>query len=364
MIDVNDKKVIQFFSSIHESAVKKMAQIQQKNSETNEDIIRVNRLFKLLCLDSALAPYQYAEQMNEIYEYDLRGNDIVQIFRNRRISFQEKRKELLKWAHELADAFGKALNNGKKEDFQRFLEKREDKVLNEQGEHYKIQERVGCMMIFAQYENIDINEDIKLVEQMGNIYARYFLYDISDALAEYCGAQKKPSSKKTVDNKANAEEYTYRIERLESELERTDMMLKDLQVEFEERIEESKTKELAEFFSRLNSEKYGCILDELLNVKKGVNLLKKNHYEIPPEIGGLLIMTQKLIQFVRDSNINPIMKLHEEKIVKFSDIESCDYEGTPFNSNDDEKIIKVISPGWIYTEKGLQIARPKVKEII
>ena len=38
-------------------------------------------------------------------------------------------------------------------------------------------------------------------------------------------------------------------------------------------------------------EKYGYILDELLVVRKGIDELRKQNYELPVEINGLLIMT-------------------------------------------------------------------------
>ena len=366
MIDVNDKKIIQLFSAIHESAVKQVSQIQNQDKDLNDDILYTNRLFKMLCSDSTLEPRMYAEKMNTTYDYDLRGYNIITTFRKRHVSNPKKRQELFTWADELASMFGKALESGDEKFYQQFADKMEQNVLSDKGEPYRVQHRLGCLMLFTKYQNIDINHDSKLVEQLGDAYARYFLYDIRDALKAYCGMAKKTVSKQTLDKTVSVDEYIYRIEQLESELERKDMMLKDLQDEFEERIEENKTKELAEFFSRLNSERYGCILDWLLDFQKGASKLKKNHYEIPPEISGLFITAKNLIKFIKESNINPIMKPHEEKIVKFSEIESCDYEGTPFSSNDteEEKMIKVISPGWKYTEKDLQISRPKVKEIV
>ena len=139
-------------------------------------------------------------------------------------------------------------------------------------------------------------------------------------------------------------------------------MLQDLQEEFEEQLEASKAKELADFFARLNSEKYGCILDELLVVRKGIDELRKKNYELPIEINGLLIMVKKLIQFVRDSHIEPIMKINSTREVIASDVEFCNYEGSPFATLGDRKMVKVVSPGWIYKDKELQISRPKVKE--
>ena len=46
-----------------------------------------------------------------------------------------------------------------------------------------------------------------------------------------------------------------------------------------------------------------------------------------------------------------------------ADIEGCDYTGTPFTDNEEEKEIIVLTPGWIITEDGIKISRTKVKEV-
>ena len=135
-----------------------------------------------------------------------------------------------------------------------------------------------------------------------------------------------------------------------------------MQDEFAQQLEAGKIKELADFFAKLNSEKYGCILDELLVVKKGVDELRKNNFELPIEINGLLIMVKKLIQFVRDSHIEPVMKIQSVREVTAADVGFCNYEGTAFASPGEKKKVRVISPGWVYKDKELQISRPKVKE--
>lgn len=85
---------------------------------------------------------------------------------------------------------------------------------------------------------------------------------------------------------------------------------------------------------------------------------------LPLEINGLLIMVRKLVQFLRDSHINPMLKPESLRIVKAGDVEFWNYEGTPFTCAEEEKQVKVISPGWIYSEKQVQISRPKVKEVV
>ena len=74
-------------------------------------------------------------------------------------------------------------------------------------------------------------------------------------------------------------------------------------------------------------------------------------------------MTKKLIQFVRDNHIEPMMKINDIKAVNASDVEFCIYEGSPFINATDEKLVQVVSPGWVYKDKDIQISRPKVKEV-
>ena len=139
-------------------------------------------------------------------------------------------------------------------------------------------------------------------------------------------------------------------------------MLQDLQEEFEEQLEESKVREMTEFFAKLNSDRYGYILDELLQINKGAEVLRKNGYTLPLEINGMIIMLKQLIQFVKDNHIEPIMKINSIRQVLATDIEFCNYEGTPFASGNEVKTVRVVSPGWVYKDKEIQISRPKVKE--
>ena len=65
---------------------------------------------------------------------------------------------------------------------------------------------------------------------------------------------------------------------------------------------------------------------------------------------------------MRDNNIKPMMKIDSIREVSDKDFEFCNYEGSPFDC-DKTKRVKVISPGWIYKDKDLQISRPKIKEV-
>lgn len=361
MIDINNTEVKKIQKGIHEAMLRKV----KREGHINEEIVTENKLFTVLCSNFDLEPREYAVLMNEKYGYHLSGDDVIRILRNRRINYPNERKELLQWAEEVAGYFEGAVN-GDRESYDKY-ETARNKVILQGGKKNYSQERLALIMLYERYPEIDISGNIDALYSLGHTLARYLFYDISDVISEVYGfPQYKDTKKKTTGKKDNRKisynQAIRRINQLENILERTNTMLQDLQEEFEEQLEANKVKELADFFAKLNSEKYGCILDELLIVNKGIDGLKKNGVEIPIEINGLLIMVKKLIQFVRDSHIEPIMKIGAIREVIAADVEFCNYEGTPFSVPDEKKNVKVISPGWIYKDKELQISRPKVKE--
>ena len=347
----NVKKIMQ---EMHEAINRKA------NASIKKEIVMENRLFSILCHDYDIGPTACAIEMGKHYDYDLSGADVIQIFRNRRMANTNERKQLLQWAGSVAELFGKAVM-GDKESYIQFEKKRKEPSLAN-GKKHDSQERMAAIMIYEKYPELDFAGDVEKLHILGNTLAKYYFYDIADGVNDVYGFVQRKGRKKTNERKLTYEQALKKIDQLEILLERSNIMLKDLQDEFTEQLEISKVQEMVEFFSKLNSEKYGYILDELLLINKGVNELRKNHYELPVEINGLLIMVKKLIQFVRDNHINPIMKIYSVNNVKASDVEFCYYEGSPFANQSEEKKIRVVSPGWIYKDKEIQISRPKVKE--
>lgn len=360
MININDQKVKEAVQEIHEAVLRKV----KRGSRVQEEIVKENRIFSIICSDFDIGPIKCAELMNDKYGYDMTSDEVIQVFRNQRMSHPGERKELLQWAEETADSFAGAIT-GNRDFYDKFEKIRKEPSLKN-GKRHNSQERMAAIMIYGKYPEIDFFGDTDSLYTLGNTLARYFFYDMSDAISETYGfpqyREKKQRSGKP-GRKLTYEQALRKIEHLENALERTNTMLQDLQEEFDEELEASKAKELADFFARLNSERYGCILDELLVVRKGVDELRKNNYELPIEINGLLIMVKRLIQFVRDSHIEPIMKIDSLREVTASDVEFCNYEGEPFASAQEKKTVKVISPGWVYKDKELQISRPKVKSL-
>lgn len=355
MINITDSVTKRFIDNLHKSIERKSKNL---SATSYDEYIMENRALKLFCADKTLTPRLCADEMNHRYKTNLGNEDVIRLLKANRLSYQVKRNELLDWAEETIRAFGRALETRKQKDFDDFLAWRNKTVQTRDDERYKIQDRIACLMLYVKFPELDTGSDAATIEKFGNVYMKHFLYDASDFLKNICGKTKGSAKGDKKDSQAE------KIELLENMLTRSDMLLKDLQDEFDARIKQSHQDDLVEFFSQLNSEKYGCILDEVLNVRNGVKQLRKKNIQLPPEIGGLFILIERFAQFIRDSEINPILKPGAVKDMRFDEIESCDYEGSPFLNTNEVKKVKVLSPGWVYRNKDVQISRPRLKEVI
>ena len=334
-------------------------------SEVYERTLADNRLFRLLCNDPSRDPGEYAREMVAKYGYDMGGGLVVVKLKAYWLRRDDNRELLCRWAGSVADQFVQCLRTRSQADFRQLKEllSQVPEVFARDGEPMRYLKRFLSLMLYTRYPDLNAYGDAEKLETFGNTWGKYFFDEAIDVLGSYCQDEHAETVSETDVAKLELEQEKRKVRQLSAALERANTAMQDLETEFEERLEEEKAASLTEFFARLNSEKYGCILDELLNVRKGINELKKQNYEVPVEISGLFIVIVKLTQFVRDSHIDPIMKMNAIRTVKAEDVVSCDYDGTPFRDENEEKVVRVVSSGWMYVDKEVQIARPKLKEV-
>ena len=352
MLNITDPNVKRFMDNMHNGIERRSKHL----SSSYDEYVLENRIIKVFCENPKLAPPRCADVINARYDRNLSGDRIIQILSTFRLNEKEKRAEVFDWAAKSVDALAKALSTREPKDFDDFKVLREKKLFNH--DRHRIQERTVCIMLYYKHPELIIGTDDEAMERFGDVYMKYLFLDMVDVLRKICGKSKGGSRGDKKDGKSE------RIATLENQLNRSDMLLKDLQDEFDARIQESHQDDLIAFFSQLNSEKYGCILDAIFSAKIGVRQLRRNNVQLPPEISGLFILIDKFAQFIRDNEINPILKPGVVQDMSFDEAEACEYEGTPFKTADDVKRVKVISPGWFYKNKDVQISRPRLKEVV
>ncbi|OOO00607.1 MAG: hypothetical protein ATN35_06425 [Epulopiscium sp. Nele67-Bin004] len=362
MVNTRNENVRKILQEAHQIMEEKYTpKIRQKN---NEDFILENQIFSIVCEDIKISPSACAYEMSIRFKQTVDREDVIKIWKSRRLGNPKIRENVMAWVNEIVKYFGGAVN-GDKKSFDKFEEAR-NRLIKDGYKKHDDPYRLLLLAIYHKYPEIDLFDDLSKIFQFGGIFSKYFFYDFADTISDVYGfvslRNKKQNNKQN--NKLSAAELEKRVIQLENMHKSTNDMLEELQEEFAVQLEESKVNEMTDFFGKLNSEKYGCLLDELLVIRKGVRKLRKENYELPIELSGVLIMVDKLTKFVQDNHIDPIMKIDDIKEVNLTDVEFCHYEGSPFDDAKETKIVRVVSPGWMYRDKEIQISRPRVKENI
>lgn len=359
MLDIKNPKVAEIISIAHSKVVEK----SKRFTRLDQEIVIENLVLQLVSMNYRQSPGACKDILVAEYGFDCRVEEIIKIFRYYQMNQMDKREALMAKIKKTVLLLEKAINGDLKA-LDSFKAEFNERINSAETRQAKTYSKLVLNMVYCMIPELDVDDDKETIRNFGAAICKYIILDIEEAIRKVY--KNKTDFRKDNSIKINIDEYNKAISKLE-EMERawkqTDMLLADLQKEFDERLEAVKLQEMTEFFGKLNSERYGYILDELLVVRKGIDTLRKNNYELPVEISGLLIMIKKLVQFVRDNNINPMIKPGSVLVVKASDVEFWNYDGTPFKDSDEEKKVRVISPGWIYSSKELQISRPKVKEV-
>jgi hypothetical protein len=169
--------------------------------------------------------------------------------------------------------------------------------------------------------------------------------------------------KATVEPKMSIEEYEREIYRLTMAIARSNTLVHRLQDDFEEQLNEARIEEEMRVITMLNSEKYGYILDLLDSAQKAFRHLRTKKADIPYELKDIQTLVRKLLQFVGDCGITPILETNVRMEVTAEHSGDFRYEGTPFTGENDVKNVEITSPGWEITERDIVISQPRVIEI-
>ncbi|MDR0562895.1 MAG: hypothetical protein LBG73_09445 [Spirochaetaceae bacterium] len=310
-----------------------------------------NRVISELCLHPDLEPREIAKRLNTRKDADYSNERVIKILRDLKLSNRTERAQIIQETLEMSQ-YVYDFFNGDLYAYKRFKdhEKKSYEALSMDAHTT----RMRCILIalftrFPPLQKLRFADDIFY---RGGVRSKACLNDIVNKVYKVVGGSKQTE-----------ETEEEQITQKEEHIRRLNEMLEEMQNEFERKLEESKNQEITGFFSALNSEKYGYMLDGLFSAKAGLDELRKRNYELPLEINGLTILVRKLIQFVKESGINPVIRIGERMTVKSQDIENYNYLGSPFAYEGEEKQVEVISPGWVYKEKDIQLSRPTIKEV-
>ena len=197
MLNVNDPIIKRFMENLHNSVERRIRR-QTSGADFGNDYVLENRLLKIFCEDKLIEPHRCAEQLNRRYNYNLNGEGVIQILRFLHLTYQTRRAELFDWATETVDAFTKALEFRTAKDFDAFIALRDKGVSDRNGEQFRIQARIVCLMLYVKHPELCTENDNELIEKFGNAHMKYFFYEVADFLRNICIDNRRNVDKKNL----------------------------------------------------------------------------------------------------------------------------------------------------------------------
>ena len=210
------------------------------------------------------------------------------------------------------------------------------------------QERMVLLSMFEfipELKKSPINPGINFI---GMKLFRIYLNKILDTLA--FDAQE-PAVEEVIEN---AEALKRELYLARQELIEYKALVEAEDAEYDDKIEELKQQEISGFFSALNNEKYGFIIDTVYLLNRACAELKRSKTELPYAVQGVPALLERMLKFFKDVGILPASKFapHSVQHLRLSQMEGCRFEPLPTRTaaiKDDEVItVKVISAGWKY----------------
>lgn len=165
----------------------------------------------------------------------------------------------------------------------------------------------------------------------------------------------------TQDTKTQIEKLKFQVENYQNTLQLVQSLFDELKESVEESAKEAQAAAVSHFFSALNGNEYGNILDHMGQVEQSIELLKVNHVKIPTELMPLIIIFKQFVKFFHSYGIEPVDCLNRTFMANCKELSCYNYLGEAFTNEKERKQVMIVAPGWKYQDT--IISMPTVREV-
>ena len=326
-----------------------------------------------------LHPHEVYDKLQDIFikESGISYDDYCNLLHSSNLNNEEKRRYVLSVVESGITLLKKALDGDKESilkfsEFTETLERRDRK----NGRYYFIGKYMIVFMLFIDPE-FKSNRYQLVACTFGARYCNKLLRNIRNRLIKENGLTRKKKSARDVlietenvlsesakaEGMAVGDEYEqlqFKYINCKNSLELVQAMLDELNETVDETAAEAKKAAIVSFYTSMNSDIYGHILDSIELVDRRLVLLKENKVKVVPQLLPLTIVFKQLSNFIKDSGIVPIDTTGREFFAEVEELAEYTYIGTPFSADDQKKKVIVEKPGWKYGN--VVISLPTVRE--
>ena len=238
------------------------------------------------------------------------------------------------------------------------------------------------MVVFLILMDPDLKSDeyMPIVRSFGARYCDRLLRNIRDRLLKEYGMRRRKKTARDVLQKTEKaihesnevasgftaenelEQLRFMNNNYRNSLELVQAMLDELNETIDETAADAKNAAIASFYSNMNSEEYGNLLDSLELVERRLAAIKEQKVKIPPQVLPMTIVFKQLLRFVRDCGISPIDTTGREFSTEVEDLADYTYIGEAYTKPGEIKTVVVERPGWKFEDTVISLPTVREKE--
>ncbi|MGN1410503.1 MAG: hypothetical protein ACI4XJ_10065 [Eubacteriales bacterium] len=282
-----------------------------------------------------------------IPEFYLEDGDIRARAESMNLSERSVRGELAAWANKVVDQIYTGMAGD-----EAAIKKADAMVAGKYSDtekyHYS-QEQFVLAAMFECIPELAGKAERDAILKLGRKYSRVCLKNILNSIA-YDIAESNGDNE--IDQMTDISALRREVYLARRELQEYRELVEAADADFEDKLEELKQQEIASFFSALNNEKYGFLIDSLYLQKRAFMELKKSGEKLPYAVEGIPAFMDRLLSFLRDAGISPASRFapHSTQRLTLEQMEGCRFEPLPERTapiKEGEAVaVKVISSGW------------------
>jgi len=204
-----------------------------------------------------------------------------------------------------------------------------------------------------------------LVYEIDKSTAGFNVSSLNEIIDESLESERQEDGEEEQDRSAE-ERQSLRVQELEAKLEVTESTLQfirrsldDMTEHMQEQSVAAKNEAINNFFTSMNAQKYGRLLDSALEMSAKLRDLRREQFKMPVELMGMSILVKNLFSFIKDSGFETIKESGQVFAATADELAYASYTGEPF-AGEERKSVQVVSPGW--RRAGVIISRPVVGE--
>lgn len=366
-------KYLDIYNEVLEEFINKSAELKNNERTMENEWMIITEALK----NPEKNPKFFCTQLHEKYNVELSEQDIKKELRDINLNSVSKRQEMIKYAVKAADDVKRTLDGDKDSinNLEAFLEK-----VIERTDDGRIKFKNKCLLTYL----FNLDDELKnhkfniMLVKFREVYCGKVLKKLISSVCKKEGINKRKDTLKVIektqetiksasyttsltgDKDKQIENLLFEIGNYQNTIEVLQSMLDDLKESIDDVSKEAEKSAVSDFFIKLNSAKYGTILDSFVVVENKLSEIKKLNIKLPNQLVVLPIIFKQLLKFTKDIGITPIDTIGRTFQAKYMDIALMNYNGEPFIDDDEVKNMEIEKSGWKFED--IVISAPTVKE--